>query len=151
MGIIFRELVDAHLEAKDAKDALRQLGAMFLRQGFVKDSYIDAVVEREKLYPTGLNLKDISIAMPHTDKSHVYRPGIAIGLLKEPVKFMHMGSTGDEVNAKLIFMMSIDDPEEQIDSIKKVMRLFMNEAVIAAFNNVQTSEELYKIAKKHLE
>lgn len=151
LGIIYKELITTCLEAENEEEALRKVGAMFLAGGFVKETYIDAVVEREKIYPTGINLKGISLAMPHTDKSHVHKSAIAIALLKEPVTFMHMGSTGEKVRAEIIFMMSIDDPEEQIDNLKRVMRLFMNQDMIQAFKSAANTEALYALAKQNLD
>ena len=70
----FRELILRNVEAKNAEDAIRQVGQRFFDAGFVKDTYIDAVLAREVTYPTGLQLAEIGVAMPHTDPQHVYRP-----------------------------------------------------------------------------
>lgn len=48
----FRELILRDVDAKDAEDAIRQVGQRFYAEGFVKDTYIDAVVAREKAYAT---------------------------------------------------------------------------------------------------
>ena len=50
------------VHAMDAEDG--QVGALLYNGGYVKDTYIDAVVGRELEFPTGLILKDIQIAMP---------------------------------------------------------------------------------------
>ena len=49
----FRELILRDVDAKDAEDAIRQVGQRFYAEGFVKDTYIDAVVAREKAYASG--------------------------------------------------------------------------------------------------
>ena len=95
----FRELILRDVDAKDAEDAIRQVGQRFYAEGFVKDTYIDAVVAREKAYATGLQLEEIAVAMPHTDPRHVNRPGVCIAQLKHPVTFEHMGDPDTKVEA----------------------------------------------------
>ena len=58
MQAVYEDLVVFGVDAKDAEDAIRQVGRHLLDKGFVKDTYIDAVAQREKEYPTGLQLKD---------------------------------------------------------------------------------------------
>lgn len=70
----FRNLILRDVEAANAEEAIRKVGQRFYDEGFVKDTYIDAVVAREKNYATGLQLADIAVAMPHTDPQHVNRP-----------------------------------------------------------------------------
>ncbi len=151
MSIIDKRHVKVGLKADSREEALRLAGQMFLDTGCVKESFIDAILEREELYPTGLNLKYNAIAMPHTTPQHVNRPGIALVKLEKPVVFMHMGSTGEKVEAEMIFMMAITDPEEQIHNLKKIMTLFMDEELVGRFRDAASEEELYSLGKKYLE
>lgn len=73
----FRNLILRDVEAANAEEAIRKVGQRFYDEGFVKDTYIDAVVAREKNYATGLQLADIAVAMPHTDPQHVNRRACA--------------------------------------------------------------------------
>ena len=79
----FRNLILRDVEAANAEEAIRKVGQRFYDEGFVKDTYIDAVVAREKNYATGLQLADIAVAMPHTDPQHVNRPGV-LGVFQQP-------------------------------------------------------------------
>ena len=110
----FRNLILRDVEAANAEEAIRKVGQRFYDEGFVKDTYIDAVVAREKNYATGLQLADIAVAMPHTDPQHVNRPGVCIAQLKHPVEFEHMGDPDTKVQAEMLFMMAIKNPDEQV-------------------------------------
>ena len=48
MQAVYEDLVVFGVDAKDAEDAIRQVGRHLLDKGFVKDTYIDAVAQREK-------------------------------------------------------------------------------------------------------
>lgn len=147
---IFRELIIYGVEAKDYEDAIRQVGQKFLQEGFVKDTYIDAVVEREKVFATGLELEGISIAMPHTDVIHVNKPGVTVAKLAHPVEFEHMGEPGRKVQAEMLFMMAITNPEDQIGTITNVLGVFQNKEALKAFKDAKSEEELYEAAKHYI-
>ena len=83
--MIHRNLVFTNLCAKDKEDTIRRLAGHLLQAGYVKDTYLDAVLQREKEYPTGLDLGDYCIAMPHTFAAHVNEPALAIAKLASPV------------------------------------------------------------------
>ena len=85
------ELVLTGLDAESSGEVFERLGKTLIKEGYCKDSYIDALKAREKDFPTGVNMAGIGIAIPHTDKSHVHKGAVAIGVLKKPVKFYQMG------------------------------------------------------------
>lgn len=151
MGIIFEELINSSVTAKDSQDVLKQVGNLLFEHGFVRETYIRAAIEREKSFPTGLKLKNIAIAMPHTDSIHVNKPAICIARLNNTVLFNHMGYSEVSVDAELIFMMAITDPDEQIQTLKKAMEVFQSDQAVSEFKNAAVNEELYLVAKKYLD
>ena len=95
------ELVLTDLDAESSGEVFERLGKTLIEEGYCRDSYIDALKTREKDFPTGVNMGGVGIAIPHTDKSHVYKGAVAIGILKKPVKFYQMGTTDEVVMARL--------------------------------------------------
>ena len=83
-------LIVPDLEAKSSDEVFEKLGGLFIAEGYCRDTYVDALKDREKDFPTGVNMGSIGIAIPHTDKQHVIKGGVAIGVLKEPVHFFQM-------------------------------------------------------------
>ena len=124
MNSIYPELIAVDVQAETSEEAIRKVGQIFLDNGFVKDTYIDAVIAREKVYPTGLQLADMGVAMPHTDPPHVYKSGVCVAKLAKPVTFMHMGTEDQPVEAEMLFMMAITDPSQHLETLSKVMNVF---------------------------
>ena len=147
---IHRELIAVGIDAKDSEDAIRQVGKLFEENGYVKDTYVDAVVAREKVFATGLELEGISIATPHTDIIHVNRPGVTVAKLAHPVEFEHMGEPGRKVQAEMLFMMAITNPEDQIGTIMRVLGVFQNKEALEAFKAAETEDEVYDAAAKYI-
>lgn len=150
MGEIHQDLIVFGIEAENAEDAISKVGAYLLNGAYVKDSYIQAVTEREREYPTGLQLKTIGIAMPHTVGIHVNIPAVCVARLKAPVEFGHMGDPDTKVQAELMFMMAIKDPDAQLETLQKVMRVFTNDEAIEKLISAGNKEELYEAAKTYI-
>lgn len=48
------------------------LNENLINLGYVKDSFLKGLVDREKNYPTGLKTSVCGIAIPHTDSIHIF-------------------------------------------------------------------------------
>ena len=104
MSVVFnKDLVILDVEVQDNFDALGLIADNFRRLGFVKASYKDAVIAREKVFATGLPTvnENVGVAIPHTDIEHVHTAAISFTRLKEPVEFtvkMNLLVKGDFYN-----------------------------------------------------
>ena len=57
-----------NLPAQNAADVVSNLGERLIEGGYVKDSFVQAALIREKSMPTGLPLNGkYNAAIPHTD------------------------------------------------------------------------------------
>ena len=63
--LLFEELIELTLEAEDFEDAIKKIGEDAYRKGYVKEGFADAVIKREKLYPTALPTEVLKVAIPH--------------------------------------------------------------------------------------
>lgn len=150
MQAVYEDLVLYGVEATDAQDAIRKVGQHLLDKGFVKDTYIGAVAKREVEYPTGLQLKDMAVAMPHTAGIHVNTPAVCVAKLAHPVTFAHMGDPDTKVEAEILFMMAIKDPDAQLETLQKVMGVFTNAAAVAELKAAGDKATLYQVAKTYI-
>ncbi|NLH00303.1 MAG: PTS sugar transporter subunit IIA [Clostridiales bacterium] len=150
MSTITKDLIVCGVKAENAEDAIKTIGAYLINGGYVKDTYLPAVLERETEYPTGLQLKTIGVAMPHTAGIHVNIPAVCVAKLSDPVEFRHMGDPDTKVQAQLIFMMAIKDPDAQLDTHQKVMRVFTNEEAVEELSAASDKDKLYEAAMKYM-
>lgn len=139
------DLVVLGLEAKDQTEAIQKLGSMLLEKGYVKESYITAVLEREKKFPTGLIFEDGQIALPHTDAEHCLNPAIAVGILKQPVEFFEMATLDSVVHTDLIFLLSIKVPEDQVEWLARLVNLFQHPGFIKQLKGMPSAQECYDL------
>lgn len=127
-----KDLILLGLDCKTSEEVLKSLGEIFVKTGAVKQSFVQAVIDREKVYPTGLPAQAFDIAIPHTVSEHVIRPAIAVAVLKEPVAFLQMGSPEITLHPRIVMMLAIKDPKEQLTLLKKMMKLLKNSEILSA-------------------
>ena len=108
------------LDATSAIDALEKIATHGYEQGFVEQSWLAAVVDREKEFPTGLPTP-IPVAIPHTDSTHVKTNGIGFFRLVRPVSFGEMGSIAGNIDVSIIIPLLITDPKDQVDLLTSVI------------------------------
>ena len=73
------ELVFFDFEADDRFDFFKKLGEKLKEGSYVKDSWLDAILEREKNYPTGLECTSISARRPREPDQALHRDHQAEG------------------------------------------------------------------------
>lgn len=126
----------------DKNDILDCMGNLLHQSGFVKESYTQAIKNRESVFPTGLNTTTVGIAIPHTDSKHVREATIAIGILKSPVIFQEMGADEIEVPVRLVFMLAIKEPEKQLETLQSVISLIEDEEKMNALVHIENESDV---------
>lgn len=146
MLLIDKNLIKKNLVAKTDEDALAQIGGVLYDNGYIKSTYVDAVIERERNFPTGLKLEyGVNIAMPHADTIHVKKTAIAFATLKNSVPFHLMTDKSKVVDVSLIIMFAITDPKQHLGNLKDAMNFFQNEQATKKVIESQTVDEAYEI------
>lgn len=143
-----KNLILLNLDVTNSTEVFETVGGRLMKQGYCKNTYVDALVEREKEFPTGINVGNCGIAIPHTDRGHVIKGGIAIGQLKNPVHFFQMGTTDIPVEAKLIFMLAIDDPERHLPLLQRILQIVQDEKVLSRLVHAKSKEDIVKIIQE---
>ncbi|TYP56766.1 PTS sugar transporter subunit IIA [Thermosediminibacter litoriperuensis] len=139
------DLIETDLEAKNKEEVIESLAKLLIAKGYVKDSYLGAILEREKIFPTGLPTEGVGVAIPHADLNHVLMPGIALAILKNPVKFNVMGNTAEEVDVKLVFMLAINEPKMQVNLLKNLVSMFQDKKLLLMLSNMTSKDRIISL------
>jgi PTS system galactitol-specific IIA component len=131
------------LEAGDAREVVSILGKELFNGGYVRQSFVEAALQRESELPTGLPLAgDYNAAIPHTDIEHVLKPGLALATLVNPVIFHNMVSPEEEVPVNLVFLMALDKPKAQVEMLQEIAGVLQDGDVI---NKLMVSKEFKEV------
>ena len=149
LDLISPDLVFMGMEAANATELLERLGEKLGEKGLIKGSWHEAILERERNYPTGLQCQAVAVAIPHTDPQNIERPYIAVVRPASPVEFMPM-TGGDPVQAELIVNLGIVHAEGQVKILQLLMLTFMDDDAVADIMAQDTPEALYDALMRQL-
>lgn len=148
---IEEKLILVNESISDKEEIITKLGGLLFQNGFVKDTYTKAVLDREKVYPTGLKARVTGVAVPHTDTIHVIKPAVAIATLKEPVIFYGMGAPDTEVDVSIVLMLAIHDPQKVVNILRKIIFVIEDDEALEKILAAEEKEEIKNILKAHVD
>lgn len=145
------ELILLDVEAQNQFNLLEKVAENLHQLGYVKDTYKNAVIEREKVFATGLPTLMGGVAIPHTDIQHVNTPAISIARLKNPVDFVIMGDDTATVAVDLIFMLAMKEEHAQLELLQSLMGILQDEEALSFIKKAQTKEDIRKFVSEKLQ
>ena len=129
---------------------LKALADRLFEDGSVKETYFEAMLKRERSYPTGLPTDGIKVAIPHAEVEHVNYSAFAIATLPEPVKFGEMGAGPEStLDVQIVMMLANADPEEQVKTLRKMVDLFDEPDSLQVIMAANSPKEVVDILKEN--
>ena len=141
-------LIVTDMKAASSREVFEQLGGLLTKEGYTKESYVQALINREKDFPTGLNIDGVGVAIPHTDVSHVNKAATAIATLKDPVDWIEMGTDDDPVGAKVVFMLAVDDPQGHLNQLQQIIGIIQDKEVLNRIIEEKDPEKIIEIIRE---
>lgn len=112
-------LIKTGIEFNDYEDVFHHLADKLIAEGFVKESYREAIFKREEDFPTGIALEHHAVAIPHCEAEHALKPAIYFIRPDKTVKFNRPDEDGT-VNAELIIALVVTDPQDQLAILREL-------------------------------
>lgn len=119
-------LIITDVIARDKNEVLLRMADHLHRLGYVKESYSQAVVDREACFATGLELGSYNVAIPHTDAEHVIKSAVSVAVLADEVNFGIMADDESLIPVKLVFMLAMQTPHAQLKILQKLVAFLQN-------------------------
>ena len=134
-------LLDCEFSTSD--EVIRAIGGKLFEAGFVKETFIQAAIDREAKLPTGLPLAGgINAAIPHTDIEHVIKPALGKAVLKQEVNFRNMVLPDELVPVRLVFLLALEQPKAQVEMLQAVAGVLQNPALV---NEIVSEKEVKNV------
>jgi PTS system galactitol-specific IIA component len=132
LDLLVPSAVCVHLDAADWPAVLTTLGQRLHAAGFVRDSFVQAAIDRETTMPTGLPLDgEFNAAIPHTDIEHVIKPALALATLARPVEFGNMIDPEEAVLVRLVILMAMEEAKSQVEMLQEIAGVLQDPDLIA--------------------
>jgi len=132
-------------EGLTAENVARRMADVLELQGYVKDSYAQAIVDREAVFPTALDMKGLNVAIPHCDIANVNAAAICMGLLDTPVDWHKMDDPGDTCKVSVVVMLALVEAHAHLDMLQKVVSFVQNQELVARVLASAGPDEAYSL------
>lgn len=126
------------------------MAQVLLEQGYVRETFAQAIADREISYPTGLEFGEHNIAMPHCDVEHVLSPAICMGVLGAPVDWRRMDDPESTCKVELVVMLALNEAHAHLEMLQKVVGLLQNQGLVAQIIASKSATDAYALAKEQL-
>lgn len=120
-SFIKESLVNVGLKVENQDQLFNAMFEKAYEQGFVKETFLPKIKERESIFPTGLSVNEYSIAIPHTDPEHVVEQFIAVSVLEKPVSFHLMEDNTKTTEVQAVLMLGLNQPHSQIEVLQELI------------------------------
>lgn len=142
-ALLDRNVMMLDIVAKDRDEALTILASKIVSEGYAKESYVQAILDREAEFSTGLPGFGRGVAIPHADPHHVNQSVMAVGILRHPVQFCMMGNHDELIDVEVMFMLALKESHSHMSVLQNLMDLIQNEALLTQIKEASSVEALY--------
>ncbi|CIX70141.1 PTS system transporter subunit IIA [Streptococcus pneumoniae] len=136
------------LEADNQEQLFDQVATLLEEREIVTPTYREALITREKSFPTGLDMeflgKDLpNVAIPHTDIVHNLAEKVVVVRLEKPVTFHNMIAPDKEVEVSLLFFIINNSSSSQTNILAQLMDFFTGNGHLEDLSKISEPEKLY--------
>lgn len=117
--------------------------------GNVREDFLPRVKERERTYPTGIQLEHLGVAIPHTDAECILDEFVAVVVNKEPIEFKSMEDIHQVVAASIVFVLGLNQPHAQLEMLQSLMGLLQNADILNELQTAASAKEIVTIIKNN--
>jgi len=105
---------------RDRDELLAAMAERLRTCGAVREGFFEALMEREKQFPTGLPTEGVGIAIPHADAEFVAAPAVCVAVLADAVPFRRMDNPAECIGAHVVLMLALNNPDAQIRTLQRL-------------------------------
>ncbi|MGT2950712.1 hypothetical protein BU202_05500 [Streptococcus cuniculi] len=138
--------IDQYYE--DRQQFFEEIAATLVSKGYVTEGFGEFLQDRETNYPTGLELEDYNVAIPHGDPQFIIKPFIAVARLKESVCLYRMDDPEEAIPVKFFFFLGLDSGGNHLQILKEIMQQIQNKDMIEQLLVAPTEEAFLLPLKK---
>ena len=144
-------LIEVGVEADNWEDIIGYGSELLLKKGNVKEGYKEKVIERERIFPTGLAGKHMGIAIPHTNAEYTLKPSVCVLIPQKPVMFRSMASEAEQIPAQVVIQLAVKNGDMQLEMLSRVAKILGDETLLKRLTEAKDKQEVIQLLSPVLE
>ncbi|WP_136314152.1 PTS sugar transporter subunit IIA [Actinomyces procaprae] len=145
LDLLKRDLVRLDWEVRDQEEFFGRISAELRQGGYIRESFRDALAERERKYPTALPTAPEAVAIPHSDTEHIITPFIAPVRLAKPIDWREMGNDDVIHPVRFIFVLGFVQEDRHVEVLQILLQAFQDPAFMEQLSGARTPDEYYRV------
>ena len=128
--MIKKELIELDFDVENQNEYFEKMAKKLNQLGYVKDTFLEAILKREEKFPTALPLEPYIVAIPHVEPEHVKKPFIAVSRLKNPIEWREMAANENVLHTKFVFMLGFLEYTDHVNLLQVLIENFQNKELM---------------------
>jgi galactitol PTS system EIIA component len=148
--LIKKDMILIDLDVSTKEEALLIMSKMIVEKGYASEPFINAILDREKHYPSGLPMENHKIAIPHTDVTYVKKSVLLFARLKNFVEFSVMGDPDQKIQVRLISMFALTDKKLIGSILTSLITAYQDDSILEKIINAEDENTIFNVLKKKI-
>ena len=144
MREIDKDLIFINMNFENKREMFEFIAGELKKRDYVNDTYEEAINTREEKFPTGFQLKNINIAIPHADPVNSKADKLVVLTLKTPVEFQNAEDKGT-LGVNIVFGLVFHNRDKHIDYLMRLSNLIQDSGKLEKIKKSGTKDEIYDL------
>ncbi|MDQ0362454.1 PTS sugar transporter subunit IIA [Breznakia pachnodae] len=119
------------------------------KEGFVEKDYYHALTKRENEFPTGLDMEEYAVAIPHANPDVIKKDFIVALTLKKPVKMRKMDDASTEVDVKTFFLLGLKESNSHLVVLREFINMIQCKEVIDIIEKTNSTAAIVEVIEEY--
>lgn len=146
---ISKDLLFLNTNFSSTNELFQAVSKRGLKYGLVNYKFLPSIIQREAKFPTGLELGNVNVAIPHTDVDTIEHPFIALNTNSQGISFCRMDDSTVHIQARVIFILGMKEPHAQLELLQSLMNAIQNPTTLNNLVNAQNFDDVLKVLQDY--
>lgn len=142
-----KDTIFLNCQAQSRAELFSKVSDKLLNEGYVKKGFLDFINHREDNYPTGLQLQNHTVAIPHGDPQFINKPFVAVITLTKPVTMRRMDDATIKLPVDTLFTLGLTNGSDHLDLLKEIMKLLQTDSFVQQIKNCTNKDEVETVIR----
>lgn len=144
------ELILLNEAPQDRNTLFKTVSDLLLAKNYVAPSYQAALVAREQLHPTAMQLEKMGVAIPHVDIEHVNEEKLVVVTCPEGIIFNQAEDPDSTMPVNVIFFLLLKEKDAHLEFLMKLISLFQHSNEMDNILRSNSKSEVMHILEENL-
>ncbi len=143
-----QEFIFPNIKVTTQDDMFDFLFTTLKNKDYVHPAYLEKIKEREQNFPTGLQLSQIGIAIPHADAEYTKNNTFVVMTSENGIPFKNM-EDASPVLVKVIIAIVFSDKDKHMENLQLLSDILQNEPLLIEVSKCKNADDIYALLQNN--